>query len=218
MPLHPQQANEHTTVLSRGHHKVTQCEVIGGGAQAGAGGVGPNWSNQVIWYCWAFNHFQEREKKKTPLWWASRLEKKVEEDGFYSTTCAVCMVFVLQYLSTSQLLREKQSKTPLEGVVAGQRGKKEYSRTPQKLNEPIWINTGYYSSDCCAGRISRKRPSTLQIWARWHFLYRSSLLSWEDDGAKTHCRETVKEPWFCFFGREQNRDCASHTLASREVE
>lgn len=34
---------------------------------------------------------------------------------------------------------------------------------------------------------------------------------------KTHCRETVKEPWFCFL-REQNRDCASHTLAPREIE
>lgn len=48
-----------------------------------------------------------------------RLEKKVKEDGFYSTACAVCMVFVLQYPSTSQLQRKKtkQPHTTTEGEV-----------------------------------------------------------------------------------------------------
>lgn len=95
----------------------------GGGAQAGAGGVGTKLKQPGYLVLLGIQPLsREREKKKTPIWW-SRLEKKVEEDGFYSTTCAVCMIFVLQYLSTSQLQREKQSKTPLEGVVAGQWGK-----------------------------------------------------------------------------------------------
>lgn len=55
---------------------------------------------------------------------ASRLEKKVEEDGFYSTTCAVCLVFVLQYLSTSQLQRKQKNHTIAERArCVGQQGK-----------------------------------------------------------------------------------------------
>lgn len=89
----------------------------GGGARAGAGGGDRTEATRlfgIVGHSTTFLGGGGIKKKRL----ASRMEEKDEEDGFYSTTCAVCMVFVLQYLSTSQLQR-KNKNTPERARCTG---------------------------------------------------------------------------------------------------
>lgn len=91
-----------------------------------------------IWYCRTFNPSQKASSLKSIKAHETNTVKE-------NTTCAVCMVFVLQYLSTSQLQGEKINQTPLQrgwGVQENMReretGKKKrlYSRIQLMLKAP----------------------------------------------------------------------------------
>lgn len=109
---------------SLGYHKVTQCEV--------------NWRAQAvlanilmqpcIWYCRTFNPLTKKPKKP------QKQTKPLTSLNVHQTigtvkensTCAVCIVFVLQYLSTSQL----------QSVGGKKKKKKSYSRIKLMLKAP----------------------------------------------------------------------------------